>query len=139
VNISNVQGELVYAAALAKPQSCAIIISYSGETVILGRVINALKENHIPIIAITSVGDNTLVRNSDCILKMCTREKLYSKIANFTTDSAISYLLDVLYSCVFKLDYDKNLKYKIDIAKKIENSRYTTNEILKEKGEEYFY
>ena len=46
---------------------------------------------------------------ADCVLPICTREKQYSKIATFTTDSSIAYVLDVLYSCLFALDYEKNL------------------------------
>ena len=75
---------------------------------------------------ITSIGDNTLSKNADCILRICTREKLYSKIATFSTDSAITYLLDVLYSCIFALDYDRNLNLKI------ETGRFSTVDILKE-------
>lgn len=48
----------------------------------------------IPIIAITNIGNNTTARLADCVLRICTREKLYSKIATFSTDSAIVYLLD---------------------------------------------
>ena len=67
------------------------------------------------------------------MLRICTREKQYSKIATFTTDSSIAYLLDVLYSSVFVLDYEKNLQLRIDAARAIEQGRgQTTVEIIRE-------
>ena len=92
VEICSLQSEILFQATLAASSTCAIIVSYSGETDILNRCILALKQNQIPIIAITNIGDNTTARLSDCVLKICTREKLYSKIATYSTDSAIEYL-----------------------------------------------
>ena len=86
----------------------------------MNQTIKILKGNNIPVIAITNIGDNTTARLADCVLKICTREKLYSKIATFSTDSAIVYLLDVLYSCIFALDYDANLQLRISTSKMIE-------------------
>ena len=132
VTICNLQGELVYSAINADIQSCAIIVSYSGETPILSRVIQALKMNGIPIIAITNIGENTVSRNADVVLRICTREKLYSKIATFSTDVSFEYILDLLYSCVFSLDYDKNLERKTKISQMIEKGRFSTIDIMKE-------
>lgn len=132
VTICNLQGELVYSAINVDIQSCAIIVSYSGETPILSRVIQALKMNGIPIIAITNIGENTVSRNADVVLRICTREKLYSKIATFSTDVSFEYILDLLYSCVFSLDYDKNLERKTKISQMIEKGRFSTIDIMKE-------
>ena len=132
VDICSLQGETIFKAHLADPSSCAIIVSYSGETSILNETIQYLKANKIPIIAITNIGDNTTARLADCVLRICTREKLYSKIATFSTDSAIVYLLDVLYSCIFALDYDTNLQLRISTSKMIEAGRSSTVDIIKE-------
>lgn len=132
VHIHNIQNEILFNAMLAKEDSCAIIVSYSGETNVLERVEKILNDKNIPVIVITSIGDNTLARNASCVLRVCTREKLYSKIATFSTDSAISYLLDVLYACYFSFDYDNNLKLRIDTSKAIE-TRFSTVDIIKEK------
>uniref|UniRef100_UPI0025942DB2 MurR/RpiR family transcriptional regulator n=1 Tax=uncultured Trichococcus sp. TaxID=189665 RepID=UPI0025942DB2 len=132
VDICSLQGETIFKAHLADPSSCAIIVSYSGETSILNETIQYLKANKIPIIAITNIGDNTTARLADCVLRICTREKLYSKIATFSTDSAIVYLLDVLYSCIFALDYDANLQLRISTSKMIEAGRSSTVDIIKE-------
>lgn len=132
VEICSLQSEILFQATLAASSTCAIIVSYSGETAILNRCILALKQNQIPIIAITNIGDNTTARLSDCVLKICTREKLYSKIATYSTDSAIEYLLDVIYSCVFALDYQYNLDLRMKTSQVIESDRYSTVELIKE-------
>jgi len=132
VDICSLQSEIIFKACLADTSSCAIIVSYSGETEILNQAIQTLRTNHIPIIAITNIGDNTTARLADCVLKISTREKLYSKIATFSTDSAIVYLLDVLYSCIFALDYDANLQLRISTSKMIEWARFSTLDIIKE-------
>lgn len=131
VHIHGLQNEIFFNAALARIDSCAIIVSYSGETLALEDVMNTLKKKNIPVIVITSIGDNTLSKGADCVLRICTREKLYSKIATYSTDSAITYLLDVLYSCVFALNYDDNLKLRINTSKVVE-TRSSTVDILKE-------
>lgn len=135
VDICSTQGELVYTACTCDPKSCALVISYSGETPILKRTVLALKAQNIPVIAITNIGDNTVARLSDCVLRICTREKLYSKIATFSTDSAITYLLDIIYSCIFALDYDKNKGRKIQTSRMIETGRFSTVDIIKEDEE----
>lgn len=133
VDLCQLQGELVYTAYMAESSSCALIISYSGETPILIRAAQMLKKHKIPLIVITNIGESSLSKMGDCVLRICTREKQYSKIATFTTDSSIAYLLDVLYSCVFALNYDKNLQFKIDASRAIEQGRgMTTVKIIKE-------
>lgn len=135
VDICALQGETIFKAHLADPSSCAIIVSYSGETEILNQTIRTLKRNKIPVIAITNIGDNTAARLADCVLRISTREKLYSKIATFSTDSAIVYLLNVLYSCIFALDYDANLQLRISTSKMIEAARFSTVDIIKEEDQ----
>ncbi|OUN37040.1 SIS domain-containing protein [Massilimicrobiota sp. An80] len=132
VTICHLQGELVYSAMNAEPQSCAIIVSYSGETPILSRVIQALKANGIPIIALTNIGENTVSKHADVVLRICTREKLYSKIATFSTDISFEYILDLLYSCIFALNYDQNVERKTKISSMIEKGRFSTIDIMKE-------
>lgn len=119
VKIHSIQGEILFNAYLAKQDSCGLIITYSGETGSLNQVAKLLVEQNIPVITITSMGENTTARYADAILRLCTREKLYSKISTYSTDAAINYLLNVIYSCVFALDYDANVALKIASSKKL--------------------
>lgn len=133
VDICSLQGEVVYTAYLTDPSACALIVSYSGETPILVQAAKQLKNHHIPIVLITNIGENSLLPSADCVLHICTREKLYSKIATFSTDASIEFLLDVLYSCIFRMDYDRNLQLKISSAQEIEHGRrHSTVDIIRE-------
>lgn len=132
VQIHSLQGEIFFNAYLAKPGSCALMVTYSGETGSLNRVAEILSKKGIPMIAITSVGENSTTRKAAAILRLCTREKLYSKIANFSTDAAFNYLLNIIYSFVFALDYDRNAALRISASRSIEDERFSDSEILKE-------
>lgn len=107
-------------AAMSASADCAICISYSGETGELLKTVEILQKNNVPIIAITSVGDNRLSNLADVTLRVTTREKAYSKIAGFTSLESISLILDVLYSGYFALKYDENFEYKVNIAEMTE-------------------
>lgn len=132
VNVCMIESEQNYIAAQSSSNSCAIIISYSGESNYITEVSTFLKENNVPIIAVTSLGENTLSKIADCTLNICTREKLYSKIGNFSSSSSIIYVLDTLYAGVFELNYDANLKHKINMSRRIERMRHSDVDILKE-------
>jgi DNA-binding MurR/RpiR family transcriptional regulator len=89
VELCQLQGETVYSAYMAERTSCALIISYSGETPVLVRGAEILKKHKIPVILITNIGESSLSKMADCVLRICTRERQYSKIATFTTDSSL--------------------------------------------------
>lgn len=122
------QSEQFFHAQSLGERDCVIMISYSGNNPNRApmRCLPCLKEHKVPIIAITSAGDNLLRNQADYVLTMSSREKLYSKIATFATEDAISFLLNALYSCYFALDYDKNLQYKVNASREIERQRYTS-------------
>lgn len=132
VRIHQLQGEVMFNAYLAKKNSCAIIISYSGETPRLIQIMKILKRQAIPIILLTSVGDSTSTPLASHILRLATREKLYSKIGTFSTDTSITFLLECLYAGVFAKDYEKNLALRKHASKFIEFERSSSSTILKE-------
>lgn len=132
VTIHKLQNEILFDAYLATPNSCAIIISYTGETSQLIDVSKQLQRNKVPIILITSIGSNTLINYSNSVLRIATKEKMFSKISNYSTDVSIEYLLDVLYSCFFNLSFEENLNLKIDASKYIEKDHFSNNNLLKE-------
>lgn len=134
--ICPVQDNLFQDAAMTTVDECAICISYSGETPTLLKCVNYLKENHVPIIAITSLGNNHLSRLADTTLHITTRERSYSKIAGFSSLESIHIILNVLYACLFSLNYQANLDYKLEIARRIETNRVIENEIIAEKKKE---
>ncbi|WP_019394599.1 MurR/RpiR family transcriptional regulator [Priestia filamentosa] len=131
VDITNVPAEQLYVASNSTPQHTAILISYSGETEEVLKIANILKSNRTPIISLTSIGENSLRKLSNCAMSISTREKLYSKIATYSTNNSIHLLLDILYSCLFKMDYDLNLEYKTNISKNVDE-RVSNSTLLKE-------
>lgn len=131
---SQTMGEDAYEAFNSHEDTCAILISYTGENGFIMQIAKILRQQNIPIIALTSIGENTLASVSQAVLRMTTRERLYSKIGNFTINSSICYLLDVLYSCVFAEDYQKNLNHLIEISELVDK-RKTSSAIMAESPE----
>ena len=99
-----------YVAARSGKDQCAIVISYTGSNEKTLEYVNMLHKRSVPIISITSVGNNPIAEMSNSNLHITTREHLTSKIGNFTTNIAIIFILDVLYSIVFAEDYSKNFE-----------------------------
>src|SRR5699024_2631996 len=115
------RGDLAYiAAAQGRPDTCFILVSYSGETKENIRVARKLKEQHTPLIAITSFGDNTLTELADVTLHLSTREKLINNLGNFSSVLSVMYLFDVLYACIFGDDYEVNYQKKTEAAQSFE-------------------
>jgi DNA-binding MurR/RpiR family transcriptional regulator len=131
---SQTMGEDAYEAFNSQPDTCAILISYTGENNFILQIARILRKQQVPFIALTSIGENTLTSLSHATLRMTTRERLYSKIANFTINSSICYLLDVLYSCIFAEDYQKNLNHLIEIGE-LADKRKTSSAIMAESPE----
>ncbi|MGB9343731.1 MurR/RpiR family transcriptional regulator [Trichococcus sp.] len=129
--VSTIKGEDVYTAYTCPEGTCAILISYTGESTAMKQIANILKAEGVPTIGITGIGDNYLSRVVDCYLPITTREKLYSKIGNFTINLSIIYLLDVLYSIVFAENYEENLSHVIRLGK-IADKRKTSSDIMQE-------
>lgn len=121
----------VYEAYNASPDTCGLIISYTGENATYVRCGQFLKQKGARILSLTNMADNQIARMSDCNLSITTRERLYSKIGNFTSNTSIIYLLDLLYSVVFAASYQTNLDHLIQIGQAYD-SRTTTNTMIEE-------
>lgn len=115
-NAFPIQNTMFQEAAMMTKADCVICLSYSGESDPLFQALGYLKANHVPIIAITSIGENHLSRLADVTLKITTREKAYSKIGSFSSLTSMSLLLDILYSAYFAMDYQNNLAFKKKIS-----------------------
>lgn len=109
-------------------KDCAIIISYSGNNPdsYPMKNIKLLIKNQVPIISITSGGENYLRDYSTIILNVSSREKLYSKIANFSTEESILFILNILYTKVFSLNYEENMATKLKNSRSLEIRRETS-------------
>lgn len=115
-------------------EDCAVIISYSGNNPDRNPTSNIkyLLNNNVPIIGITSGGHNYLRDYSNVVLNISSKERLYSKITNFATEESIMFILNILYSKVFALDYEQNKEFKILNSKVLEPERQATFKDLEE-------
>lgn len=132
--IAEILGEQIYEAHSTDDKTCILLISYTGENELLSKIIPVLRANRSPIISITGIGESSLSKASDCNLQMTTRERLYSKIGNFTTSLSISYLLDVLYAGFFAQAYYHNLNHLIRVGAAFDH-RTSTAPVMKENGD----
>lgn len=111
VRISLDHQQQMLAAVSKYTDHCAIVISYSGETISTLRYARLLKQNKTPTISVTSHGENSLTALTDEHLYIATLEsKSYSntKIGAFSSDVSIMTLMNYLYAGVFLSDYDRN-------------------------------
>ena len=132
-----VKGEFQFSLSTARENDCILAISYSGNTPV---VLEALQSNPLkgkmPVVLLTSLGSNSIRPYADVVLEISTREKLYSKIASFNTEASISYLLNLLYSCLFQQNPSKNYDYRVSLARSIEIRRKSDVKILSEEIDE---
>lgn len=126
VEIQSFQQQQLLNAARSTPNHCALILSYTGETKEVLEVLEMLRPTKTPIICITSMGNNSLAQASDLVLNIVSKEKLYSKIGQFSSRTSILMVLDFLYAGIFEKDYINNIEYLIKINKRITkiNSRF---------------
>lgn len=132
VNICSVEGEELFMNNLIRKEDCLLMISYSGQIDQMIQLAHLAKRKGVPVIVITSLGDNELKKYGDVVLNISTREKLYSKIGGFVNENSIKLILDVLYACYFELDYDNSLNKRINISKECETTRFSSLDIMTE-------
>lgn len=124
-------GEFGIISRTLGPDDCAIMISYSGNNENSEPICQLpfLLNQKVPVIGITSGGDNYIRQQLDCVLTMSSKERLYTKISNFASEESISFILNVLFSCYFVKNYQENCMFKIQNSKSLEQKRVA---ILKE-------
>lgn len=127
-------GEAGMTARTLTSGDCGILISYSGNNPQKEPVtqLQSLLNNNVKLIGITGGGNNYIREHVDCVLTISSHERLYSKISNFSSEESILMILDLLYSCYFARDYQKNLTYKINNSRELESSREASLGNMKE-------
>ncbi len=125
-SIAEIIGEQAYEAYGSNEKTCGILISYTGENELLKHILPVLKKQGASTISLTGIGESTLSQEADCNLAITTRERLYSKIGNFTISTSICYLLDVLYSTVFAKNYQQNLNHLIKLGEEFDSRKSTS-------------
>ena len=118
VNVKTIPGEQIFMAYNSNPNKLSIVISYSGETSEIIQIAKALKDKKTKIIAVTSVGDNQLSHYADYVIYIDSREKIFSKIAPFSSQISMEYIFNLIFSCLFQRNYEINTLKKLSEDKK---------------------
>lgn len=121
VNVPVEEYQQLLAAASSDKEHIAIVVSFEGRGMIVDKIVKLLKKNNTPIILISSTTLKSLVSLCYYNLYLSPYENHYNKISSFSTRLSLLYLLDCIYTCYFKLDYDKNVKYKTETYLKMTN------------------
>ena len=111
VPIDEYQQRLI--AASSDENHLAIIITFGGRGIlsdILPRILHKVKT---PIVLISSYDYTFKDFDPDYQLYISSYENHYKKISSFSTRLSLLYILDVLYTCYFKLDYQENIEKKL--------------------------
>ena len=119
INVPSEEYEQHLTASTSNSNHIAMVISFGGRGRLTNSIIGILKETKTPIVLITSTDENPLKKHADYILYMSSLENHFNKISSFSTRLSLLYILDSIYACYFKLEYDKNLKYKTDTYKRM--------------------
>lgn len=98
-------------ATAADPHTVAIVISYSGRATFLKNVLNILHIRHVPIILVGTEDAHRVHPDVDLHLQISDREHPQLRISQFASHIALQYALDVLFGCIYTLDYERNARY----------------------------
>ncbi len=110
-------------ASTSDKDHIAIIVSFEARGIIIKEIADILKKNKTPIILISSTNENPLIKYANYHLYLSSNENHFNKISSFSTRLSLLYVLDCIYTCYFKFDYDQNVKYKLDTYKKLSNNK----------------
>ena len=119
INVPIEEYHQLLTASTSDEKHVAIIVSFEGRGLITKNLANILKKNNTPIILISSTNDNPITKYADYHLYLSSHENHFNKISSFSTRLSLLYLLDCIYTCYFKFDYEKNVNYKLSTYKKL--------------------
>lgn len=119
INVPIEEYHQLLTASTSDEKHVAIIVSFEGRGLIIENLANILKKNNTPIILISSTNENPITKYADYHLYLSSNENHFNKISSFSTRLSLLYLLDCIYTCYFKFDYEKNVNYKLSTYKKL--------------------
>ncbi|MBP3870982.1 MAG: MurR/RpiR family transcriptional regulator [Faecalicoccus sp.] len=106
--------ETLYEMENCDPEhSAVLILSYTGESSRCISCASIVLERGVSCAAVTSYGINRLSSMVPCTIHVSSREKLVSNLGNYSFALSVLYVLDVIYSNIFKLDFEANQEKKI--------------------------
>lgn len=92
------------------PNDCALFISYGGRMKHYRKIMGYLKSQHIPIILLTGNPESDLLKFTTFHLITDNKETEFAKVAPFSSQVGFEFLLNSIYACMFKRNFEKNIK-----------------------------
>ncbi|MDO3412393.1 MurR/RpiR family transcriptional regulator [Saccharibacillus sp. CPCC 101409] len=99
--------EWSYNTANLTPNDCAIFLTYHGSSSNFAKVARFLNEEQVPLIAISAAGEHEISELSTVFIQIPHDEEKLAKIGTFSSQLAFEYMLNVIYSCLYNLDYER--------------------------------
>jgi DNA-binding MurR/RpiR family transcriptional regulator len=127
VHTSHLMNEDHSLATAFTQEDCALVLSYSGENRFTYGVVELLKRNKVPIIAITGDVNSPIAKRSDVILELPNRGNESYRIAPFGSYIGMEFILYNLYAYYFVLDFDENVKLRLDAETIYSKNRKSNN------------
>ena len=115
INTSHLSDEAVYSTHASK-NDCGLFITYSATSSSLLHNAQILKKNGTPIIVITANEEAKLTKIADYVLIIPNLESKLDKIATFYSQIAFEYVLNVIYSLIYGMQYSINHQRKDDVS-----------------------
>ncbi len=112
-------------AAASKNNHAALLLSYSGKSNFLKPISEILYKKDIETIWIGRIGSSSVPEYIKHRLYISDRENFKNRISQFSSHIAMQYMLDLIYSCIFKKDYNHNIKYIKEIANIVDDRDIT--------------
>jgi DNA-binding MurR/RpiR family transcriptional regulator len=98
-------------AVASKKSHVALILSYSGKATFLPDLVETLHKKQVEMILVGRIGsgiEQSYIKN---YLYISDKENLRDRISQFSSHISMQYMLDLIFSCIFRMDYKKNMDY----------------------------
>lgn len=112
--VTPVYGEQGHLVRTLHPSDCALLLSYSGSTRSTIEYARQLRRQKVPTICITANARSELARICDIALFLPAKEEKGLRIAAFFSRASMEYYLNIMYSYLYVLDYDRHVHNTID-------------------------
>ncbi|SEA54916.1 transcriptional regulator, RpiR family [Paenibacillus sp. ov031] len=110
VVITTELSEWAYHTINLTPQDCAIFLTYHEKSPIFLKAAQHFSREKIPFITITANHQSELAKMSTICIQVPNDETKHAKIGTFSSQIAFDYVLNVIYSCIFQIDYANNMQ-----------------------------
>lgn len=109
LKLIDLQAEQYHLTKNSSSRDIAIIVSNSGKTAEIVNDARLFYLNKTPIIAISKDKNSPLAKYSTVFFQLPNEDVGEFQVSNFSSQLAIEYLLNVLYSCIFNADFEQNI------------------------------